>query len=212
MLWNTLSPPWQAALAEMWDAYCAGSLPIGAVIVDGNGRIVANGRNALFEAESDSPLHGSRLAHAEMNALLALSQTDIAPENCTLYTTLEPCMMCMGTIRMMRIGTVCFACADPVAGSAELVETRPYQILGPLAVLPPQNEALADVLLTLNVETMLRVKKGRWVDVVETAVLQQQIPIKLGRKLFTSGELWQFGQQAVSTEKILDWLHHKLTS
>jgi tRNA(adenine34) deaminase len=197
-------------MTEMWDAYCAGSLPIGAVIVAGNGRIVANGRNSLFDAESTSPLHGSRLAHAEMNALLALSQTDFPPEICTLYTTLEPCMMCMGAIRMVRIAAVHFACHDPLAGSAALVETPPYQALGPLRVVPPQNGLLADLLLTLNVETMLRTKKERWVEVVETAVPQSTRPVNLGKQLFASGELWQIGQQQPSTAEMLTWLQGKL--
>ncbi|VAW38980.1 tRNA-specific adenosine-34 deaminase [hydrothermal vent metagenome] len=218
-LWNRLSPPWQAAVALAWEAYCARSLPIGAVIVNGNGRLVANGRNALFESESDAPLHGSRLAHAEMNALLALSKTDSSPENCTLYTTLEPCMMCMGAIRMMRIGMVHFACHDPLAGSAALVETAPYQALGPLPVSGPQDATLEAVLLLLNVETMLRVEKAYWVEVVETACPREDVGavphfqphITLGKQLFASGELWQLGQQKPPAAEMLDWLQSKLS-
>ncbi|GJM41080.1 MAG: hypothetical protein DHS20C20_13620 [Ardenticatenaceae bacterium] len=212
MLWNQLSLPWQTAVSQAWTAYCAGSLPIGAVIVDErNGRIVAKGRNALFETESDLPLYGSRLAHAEMNALLTLSQTDIPPENCTIYTTLEPCMMCMGSIRMVRIGTVRFAAHDPVAGSSALVNTPPYQILGPLPVFPPQNDILTDLLTVIKVEAMLRTGKGRWVDVLETAVPQPNSAINLGKNLFASSELWQLGQQHYSIESVLAWLQDCLT-
>lgn len=207
MFWQMLELPWQTAVSLAWEAYCAGSLPIGAVIVDdGNGRIVATGRNALFETESDALLHGSRLAHAEMNALLKLSQTKISPENCTLYTTLEPCMMCMGSIRMVRIGSVHFAAYDPVAGSSALVNTPPYQILGPLPVYPPHNDALANLLTVIKVEAMLRTGKKRWVDVLETAVSQPNSAITLGKNLFASGKLWQLGQQHSSIEPVLTWL------
>ena len=177
-----------------------------------NGRVVAVGRNALFETESDSPLHGSRLAHAEMNALLKLSQTDIPPENCTLYTTLEPCMMCMGSIRMVRIGTVHFAAYDPVAGSSLLVNTPPYQALGPLPVFPPQNAMLADLLTVIKVEAMLRTSKERWVDVLATAVPQPHPPSELGKHLFATGELWQFGQQNPPASQLLSWLQNRLTA
>jgi tRNA(Arg) A34 adenosine deaminase TadA len=77
MLWHTLSLPWQTAVSLAWDAYCAGSLPIGAVIVAEDGRIVAQGCNSIHETESSSPLQGSRLAHAEMNALVALGQSGV---------------------------------------------------------------------------------------------------------------------------------------
>ena len=210
MLWKTLSPPWQTAVSLAWDAYCAGSLPIGAVIVDEDGRIVAKGRNSLFDDAVNSPLYGSRLAHAEMNALIALSQTDYAPESCTLYTTLEPCMMCMGAIRMMRIGAIHFACHDPLAGSTALVETAPYQALGPLPVHPPQGEALADLLMVLKVDAMLRTGKNGWVGFIETAVPRFQPHVNLGRQIFASGKLWQLGQQATAIAEVLIWLEGQL--
>ena len=211
MFWNQLSLPWQTAVSLAWEAYRAGSLPIGAVIVDGNGCIVAEGRNSIHETESALPLNGSRLAHAEMNALVRLSKTDVSPQNCTLYTTMEPCMMCMGAIRMVRIGTVRFACSDPVAGSICLVETEPYQAFGPLPIYAAENETLADWLLAVVVEAMLRTGRKPWVDFVETAVPQANSAIALGKQLFTSGELWELGQQGIATAKLLTWLQDRLT-
>ncbi|WP_420629224.1 nucleoside deaminase [Candidatus Leptofilum sp.] len=211
MLWQSLSLPWQEAVSLAWEAYCAGSLPIGAVIVDDrNGRVVATGRNALFEAKSDSPLHGSRLAHAEMNALFALYKTDVPPNRCTLYTTLEPCPMCMGAIRTGRIGNVHFASYDPFAGCSLLIDTPPYQAFGPLLVHPPQNDNLAELLLVIKVEAMLRTGKGGWVTFVETAVPQSEPAINLGKKLFASGELWQLGRQGHSVKEIMIWLQDRL--
>lgn len=210
MLWQSLSLPWQTAVSLAWEAYRAGSLPIGSVIVDGNGRIVAQGRNSIHETDSALPLNGSRLAHAEMNALVALSQTDVPPRSCTLYSTMEPCMMCMGAIRMVRIGMVRFACLDPVAGSSCLVETKPYQAFGLLPVAATENRALADLLLVVFVEAMLRTGRQPWVDFVETAVPQPNAAIKLGKTLFTSGELWERGQQSLAIEQLLNWLQNRL--
>ena len=212
MLWQTLSLPWQTAVTQAWSAYCAGSLPIGAAIVDdGNGRIIATGRNAIHETDSTSPLNGSRLAHAEMNALITLSQTAVPPQNCTLYTTLEPCMMCLGAIRMMRIKAVQFACADPLAGSACLVETAPYQALGALPIQQANNQLLADLQWVLMVEGMLRTGRRPWVDFVETAVPQPNAAIELGKSLFATGELWQFAQQRPPAQQFFGWLQIRLT-
>src|SRR5579871_1790776 len=106
-LWHQLAPAWQACLAEAWAAYCAGSLPIGAVVVSSDGAIVGRGRNRIFES---SPVHsratevaGSRLAHAEINALLSVDHAALSLRECVLYTTLEPCALCVGAIRMLHI-------------------------------------------------------------------------------------------------------------
>lgn len=210
MLWQTLSLPWQTAVSLAWESYCAGSLPIGVVIVDGDGRIVAQGRNSIHESESTLPLHGSRLAHAEMNALVALSRSGVAAERCTLYGTMEPCVMCMGAIRMMRIKAVYFAGHDPFGGGAYLVKTATYQTFGPLPVTPFENEALADLLLVLMVEAMLRTGRSSWVDFVATAVPQSSLVIELGQQLFATGDLWQLGQQHTATEEVLTWLQNRL--
>jgi tRNA(adenine34) deaminase len=210
MLWQTLSSPWQTAVSLAWESYCAGSLPIGAVIVAEDGRIVAQGRNSIHETESSSPLQGSRLAHAEMNALVALGQSGIKAERCTLYSTMEPCVMCMGAIRMMRIGAVHFAGHDPFAGSACLVETAPYQALGPLPLYPLENKTLADLLLVLMVDAMLRTGRDNWVDFVVTAVPQSDVAIGLGKQLFTSSELWRLAQQDTPAAEAFTWLKNRL--
>jgi len=45
--WDRLSLPWQACLEEAWSAYCASTIPIGAVVVDADGRILSRGRNRI---------------------------------------------------------------------------------------------------------------------------------------------------------------------
>ena len=71
--WESLAAPWQCCLEEAWAAYGAGSIPIGAAITDQQGRILARGRNRIFEETAPGKLLcGHRLAHAEMNALIAL--------------------------------------------------------------------------------------------------------------------------------------------
>ena len=93
-MWASIEPVWQAAIAEAWAAYAAGSHAIGAVVTAPDGTIVARGRNRTRDAEPTiGQLHGSRLAHAEMNALYALPK-DADPLSLTLWTTHEPCPLC----------------------------------------------------------------------------------------------------------------------
>src|SRR5258708_10811498 len=78
-------------------AYKAGSLPIGAVVVDPAGSIVGRGRNRIVETTVTDQsrancLFGHRLAHAEVNALVSMDHAAVQARECVLYTTLEPCL------------------------------------------------------------------------------------------------------------------------
>src|SRR3712207_6636407 len=104
-MWEALSEPWRASIDQAWESYCAGSLPIGAVVTDAQGRILATGRSRR-EEDSGPPgaIFGHKLAHAEINALLALDLGRYDPRMCVLYTTTEPCPLCAGALRMSNVG------------------------------------------------------------------------------------------------------------
>ena len=123
-----LSGGWQAALEEAWAAYLHGSYPIGACVADASGRVLARGRNRLGEERRvDGVISGHRLGHAEVNALLELPDLDAeAGRTLTLYTTTEPCPMCLGALLMARVGGLAYAAADLYAGTAALLAEHPY--------------------------------------------------------------------------------------
>lgn len=105
----------QAALREAALAYEAGEVPIGAVVTM-NGRIVGRGHN-LTETLHDVT------AHAEMQAITAAAATlggKYLPK-CTLYVTVEPCLMCAGAIGWAQVGRVVYGAADPRRGYSGLV-------------------------------------------------------------------------------------------
>jgi tRNA(adenine34) deaminase len=120
------SAVWQEAFALAWEAFCRGNVPVGCVIADGQGRIAAKGRNAIYDDESITPLAGTNLAHAEIVALSQLKRGEHETGEYTLYTTLEPCPMCFGAIVMTGIRKVCYAARDGLAGSAVLTGATPY--------------------------------------------------------------------------------------
>lgn len=119
--WERLEEPWRAAFGLAWEAFAAGSIPVGAVVVDEEGTIVSHGRNRRFDdAPPPRQLAGTRLAHAEMNALAQLAP-DRRWDGCSLYTTLEPCVLCVGAASISTIGRILFAGADVYSGSSSLV-------------------------------------------------------------------------------------------
>jgi tRNA(adenine34) deaminase len=90
-----------------------GDVPIGAVVVDAEGRELAaacNGREAL----------GDPTAHAELLALRAAAAVrgEWRLEGCTLAVTVEPCTMCAGAIGLARVARVVFGAWEPKTGAA----------------------------------------------------------------------------------------------
>lgn len=101
----------QAALEEAAAAEALAEVPIGAVVVL-DGQIIGRGHN-LRETEQDPT------AHAEMIAVRQAAEKlgSWRLIDCTLYVTLEPCVMCMGGIILARIPHLVFGCRDPKAGA-----------------------------------------------------------------------------------------------
>ena len=108
------------ALAEAREAMAADEIPIGAIITC-NGRIIGKGHN-LTEALTDVT------AHAEMQALTAAATTLGGKflDDCTLYVTVEPCLMCAGAIGWSRIGRVVYGAPDPKRGYSTIVAKSPF--------------------------------------------------------------------------------------
>ncbi len=104
----------QAALAEADAAQARGEVPIGAVVVDGAGQILARAGNCTRELNDPT-------AHAEMLAIRAACAA-IGSERligADLYVTLEPCPMCATAISFARIRRLYFGAPDPKGGGVE---------------------------------------------------------------------------------------------
>jgi tRNA(adenine34) deaminase len=111
--WESLEPPWRECFLLAWESFRAGSIPVGAVLLDGAGTAVSRGRNRRSErCGPDGQLSASGLAHAEINALVTLPPADYSDH--VMYTTLEPCLLCTAALRQCHVGTVRFAGPDPL--------------------------------------------------------------------------------------------------
>lgn len=99
------------ALAEANAARAMAEVPIGAVVVR-DGEIVGRGRN-LRETGLDPTGHAEMVAIRQAAARLGSWRLI----GCTLYVTLEPCVMCMGAAILARIPRLVFGCRDPRAGA-----------------------------------------------------------------------------------------------
>jgi len=100
------------ALAEARAALATGDVPIGAVVLDPRGGVLATGRN-VREAEHDPTGHAEVVAIRAAAAALGAWRL----EGCTLVVTLEPCTMCAGAAVLARLERVVYGAHDPKAGA-----------------------------------------------------------------------------------------------
>ncbi len=109
-----LPEPMSLALANAKAASSRGEVPVGAVIVDSAGKILASAGNQTLELKDPT-------AHAELLAIRQAANA-IGSErliDCDLYVTLEPCAMCAAAISFARLRRIYFGAADEKMGAVE---------------------------------------------------------------------------------------------
>lgn len=109
------------ALTEARRALELDEVPIGAVIVTERGSLAGRGHN-LTEALCDVS------AHAEMQSITAAAQTLGGKylQGCTLYVTVEPCLMCAGAIGWSQISRIVYGAPDPKRGYRSFTSASPF--------------------------------------------------------------------------------------
>lgn len=128
------------AIEEAERALAKREVPIGAIVVAGD-RVIGRGHN-LVETLADAT------AHAEMQAITAAASTLGGKylHQCTLYVTVEPCVMCAGAIAWSQVGRVVYGAADAKRGYSTISER----------ILHPKTEVVAGVLAERSEELMQR--------------------------------------------------------
>ncbi|MCM1450639.1 MAG: nucleoside deaminase [Clostridium sp.] len=111
----------QAALAQARQAGEEGEIPIGAVVVSPDGRIIGRGHNLTERL-------GDVTAHAEMQAITAAAETLGGKylQGCALYVTVEPCLMCAGAIAWSQISRIVVGAADDKRGYSAFCHRPPF--------------------------------------------------------------------------------------
>ena len=102
------------ALAEARAAATRGEVPVGAVVADASGRVIAQAGNRTREL-SDPTAHAETLAIRAACAALGSERLT----GCALWVTLEPCPMCAAAISFARIARLYYGAADPKSGGVE---------------------------------------------------------------------------------------------
>jgi tRNA(adenine34) deaminase len=105
-------PAMRQALAEARLAYADGDVPVGAIVLDGTGKVIGTGHN-------DRERTADPTGHAEIVAMRAASSAlgTWRLSGCTLVVTLEPCTMCAGAVVQSRLDRLVYGAIDRKAGA-----------------------------------------------------------------------------------------------
>ena len=146
------------ALAQARLALKKGEVPVGAVLVDSSGLVVARDYNKIESKQS-------QLAHAEclVIAKACKKMQGWRLEGCWLYVTLEPCLMCFGLISLSRISGVVYGAKSPLFGASRWIgelELDPLQKETRLTVIGGLKEIESAAILKLFFKQARQMKKG----------------------------------------------------
>ncbi len=194
------------AVELAWDSFRAGSLGIGAVITR-DGETLATGRNRLAESDpGEDVLAGTSLAHAELNALAKL-RWGSPSDGLELWTTLQPCLQCLGAVRLSPVRKVHALAPDPlfrgVEGARHLNEFIGRQ-WPEIVELPVDEWAALSLLFQTHVTTFWQVRIEGWNEALPSVAA-------LAAALVGSGELLDLASAEVTVDGVADALWSRLS-
>jgi tRNA(Arg) A34 adenosine deaminase TadA len=208
--WTNLEPPWRAVLQLAWEAYRAGSEPVGAVVVRADGSVMGKGRDHVYEqSQGLGSVLGGPLAHAAVVALAALDPFS-RHEDLTLVVSSEPCALCLGAAVAATVGTVRFAAADPYAGATGDMPANPDTDRLSLRIEGPLGGPFGALAGALRLEPFVRVNPEG--HVVRWAAERDPQLLRLAQSWATKGVLQEAAQERMTLPELVPVLWKALVS
>ncbi len=204
-MWSDLSPEWQLTFQLAWESFVRGSIPIGAIIFDRQGNVLSTGRNLM--GENQIPNH--RTAHAEAQCVRNLDTSLYQDyDQYHLYTTMEPCPMCLGTIVMGGVRNIHTAARDSYCGALHYLEADPYLRSKAVRVYPGSSEAAQVQIVLQTYHEYRRYQTGSKVLDAFARLYPRQVA--LGSSLYPKGTLDAYVRDACPIAHVYDAVLHML--
>jgi len=148
---------WNKCFQLTVDSLRAGNFAIASVITDSNYSIISMGTNQTINNYSSiNKISDSLIAHSEINTIYNLPKKHAQRRDLILFTTVEPCPMCLGAIAMSRIRSILIASRDTWAGSANLLEKTSYLKGKEISVTFNNDTSIERFFLLLHVYSLFR--------------------------------------------------------
>lgn len=213
-MWESLSFPWKVCFEEAWEAYCNGSIPIGAALVGNNDRLISRARNRINES-SCPPLQtcSNKLAHAEINVLLQVDKTTKIKPDDILYTTTEPCVLCFGAIVMSGVRKVRFAAFDFLAGGSTLNKSNNTLIRERNIEILEAPRILGIFQRVIRIEFVLRyLNQNKAKDLLKYETIGYEVALDIAQNWYRSARLYEAMKKGHTISKVIDDIADELRS
>jgi tRNA(adenine34) deaminase len=158
--WQELELGWKNAFKSAWEEFKLSTTPIGCVIQNENDKTVAIGKIMIHTNENNGmKLFDTKLAHAEINAILLLNENEHPNiSKYTLYTTMEPCVLCFGALVMGNLKYLKYAARDTFGGATSINMTHEFTKRKNINITRPIKELEH---LQIIIESYYKLKKNR---------------------------------------------------
>ena len=206
-MWSDLSVQWKTVFDEAWRAFCFGSTPIGAALFDKSGRLILSDRNRSREADTVN----REISHAEANALRRLDTDSSNSREAILYTSMEPCPMCMGMILMGHIKEVRSAAYDSYCGMVHLTKTEPYYIGKNINCIYVGGEAELFQLTVQSYYELRHIERGASGKVLSKFFETNSKAVDIAKLLYKDKTLDRVAQDGVPCAEVYDLIMNMQT-
>ncbi len=200
-MWKDISVQWQTVLEEAWTAFTSGSIPIGAAVFSKDGELLVKDHNRKNEPGTLN----HRTAHAELNVIQHIDcRYGLNIRETELYTSMEPCPMCMGAIVMSNIKHLHCGSHDRWCGALHLLDTDPYMRSQPISVsdIPEDTEFFQLVLSSYH--DLKHIRKGGSPSVLECFRISSASAVEAAEKLCQNRVLDQYAQMNKPCSEVYD--------
>lgn len=201
-MWKDLSNQWQTVFEEAWRAFGCGSTPVGAAIFDDKGKLILSDRNRSRETGTIN----REISHAEANAMRRLDTDHVDSGTSVLYTSMEPCPMCMGTILMGHIKTVHFAAFDGYCGMVHLTYQDPYYISKNVTCIHEGGDCELFQLTIQGYHELRYVEQGASVKVLNKFYETNNRAVENAKKLYAKKLLDDLSQNNATCREVFDMI------
>ena len=201
-MWKELSFEWQTVLSEAWEAFCAGSTPIGAALYNKEGELILSDRNRSRESDTVN----TEISHAEANALRRLDTRKFNSWELTLYTSMEPCPMCMGMALMGHIKNIRYAAYDKYCGMIHLTNDDPYYKSKNVNCIHEGGELELFQLTIQSYYELRHLERGCSDKVINKFRLTRKDAVELSEHLYKDKTLDILAESGKSCEKVFDMI------
>lgn len=200
MKYAELEKPWQRVFELCWEAFREGNLPIAAVITDADGNIISVGRNHYVMSKR---FPNCKVDHAETECIQSLDINKYPDtKNYTIYTSTEPCPMCIGTIIMSNITNIVIGARDAWAGASDICDKSAYAQRKQTKITFA-DDVIAQIQIAVQGYSELLVS-GTQSLVYQSFVSSYQLGASVAMELFGKRKLEKFVREGKGVEEVFD--------